>query len=113
MGGARGGGRVQVDAPARRLSLGRGRAGRGTRDHRPTSVRSGWVAARSLMGYWPGRNPRACPGLCWGRVRPEAYRWTHASDDRHLADVAPFEVISDFSPSGDQPSAINEIAQRI
>ncbi len=27
--------------------------------------------------------------------------------------VAPFEVISEFSPSGDQPSAIDEIARRI
>jgi excinuclease ABC subunit B len=27
--------------------------------------------------------------------------------------VAPFEVISDFSPSGDQPTAIDELAQRI
>ena len=27
--------------------------------------------------------------------------------------VAPFEVISDFSPSGDQPTAIAEIARRI
>ena len=27
--------------------------------------------------------------------------------------VAPFEVISEFSPSGDQPEAIDELAQRI
>ncbi|MDQ2782026.1 MAG: DEAD/DEAH box helicase family protein, partial [Actinomycetota bacterium] len=27
--------------------------------------------------------------------------------------VAPFEVISEFSPSGDQPTAIAEIAERV
>ena len=27
--------------------------------------------------------------------------------------VAPFEVISEFSPSGDQPTAIDEISRRI
>ena len=27
--------------------------------------------------------------------------------------VAPFEVISDFTPSGDQPAAIEELARRV
>ena len=59
-GGARGGARIGVDAPARRLRLGRRGAGRGPRDP-PPPARRGWLgrAQVALMGYWRLGRPQA------------------------------------------------------
>src|SRR3954451_2692791 len=46
-------------------------------------------------------------------VGPQAYRWGMRPTTDIKRTVAPFQVISEFSPSGDQPTAIDEISRRI
>ena len=57
----------------------------------------------------------AQPGRCtWvGTVGGRSYRGCMRPISELVRTVAPFEVIADFQPSGDQPQAITELEERI
>src|SRR5512135_3856881 len=52
-------------------------------------------------------------GRPWAVVGPAPYRGPMRPVTDLQRRVAPFEVVSDFSPSGDQPAAIDELERRI
>ena len=45
-------------------------------------------------------------------MQPVRLRWIHATDDRPQRTVAPFEVVSEYTPAGDQPAAIADLSRR-